>query len=275
MTEVGPLVHLQISLTRTPWRITPAWSVLGGAIAVARATPDSAQVLRIAVAVLLGDLAWGLLRSYAPPDTSQAQATRGRTVGLPYVQSDSPLSRAIHALASGGLAWQGVLAGLFLALAGGFLLGLPAIGLSVIALLIAAIAWPLTRQGDRPAFSHALLDVLLPWTLGMFAAGWDLENWRPLFVAGALTILQWAMIRASVHDSLRRDRRLALGVTGLLVILVALQLPWAAATVAVFLTPPLFWLGTAARGEGLIDERLEHAGPWTLVVFFVAAFALR
>lgn len=279
MIEAGPLVQLQISLSRRPWRLAPAWSILAGALAVAPARIEPTLALRVVAAVLLGDLAWGLLRRYAPPDvTGQFHASRVQMVGLPYAQADAPLSQAVRVLASSGVTWQGALAGLILSLGGGLLLGLPALALSVLALLIAALAWPLARRGDTPAICFALLDVVLPWTLGMLAVGWadgDLLRSEPLIVACAFGVLQWGLLRAPVAKSGQHGKAPAIGVVAVLIVLIAVELPWATATVAVLLAAPVYWLGAAEFEDSLIRARSVRAGPWVLVALFVAALALR
>jgi hypothetical protein len=279
LIEAGPIVQLQISLSRVPWRIAPAWSILAGALAVAPARIEPSLALRVVAAVLVGDLVWGLLRRNAPAgSTARFPASRAPMAGLPYAQADAPLSRSVRALALSGVTWQGALAGLILALGGGLLLGLPAVALSVLALLISAVALTIVQRGDTPAICFALLDVVLPWTLGMVAAGWavaDSLSWQPLILACALGILQWGLLRAPLAKSGQGGKALAVGVVAVLVALVALRLPWAAAMSAVLLAPPIYWLSTVEQEGGTTAAFSARAGPWALVALFTAALSLR
>jgi hypothetical protein len=277
LTEAGPLVQLQISLSRVPLRIAPAWSALAGALAVAPALGDPAVWLRIVAAVVLADLAWGVLRQYAQarPETEGQGAVF--VLPLPYAQPAAPMSRLLGSLTYGGATWHGAVAGVVLTLGGGLLLGWPAVGLSLIAILLTALAGPLARRGDAPAAPFALLDVLLPWTLGMFAAGWASGNgltWPPLVVAAALTLLQWGAARATASGH-GATRALPFGALAVVVALVALQMPGAAALSAALMVPPLWWLARGDSAAAFGHARTGWAGPWLMLTLFVAALALR
>ncbi len=278
MTEAGPLVQLRVSLSRTPLRIAPAWSALAGAIAVAPALGDPALWLRVVAAVVLGDLAWGILRQYAQARPPAAGEGAVFALPLPYAQPDAPLSRLLGSLTYGGATWHGAVAGAVLALGGGLLLGWPALVLSLLALALTALAGPLARRGDSPAGAFAMLDVLLPWTLGMVAAGWDrgaASGWGPLFVAAALTLLQWGVLRAVASERRGASLPLAGGALAVIVALVALAMPGAAALAAVLLAPPLYWLAGRQEGEAPAAARFAWSGPWLMLTLFVAALALR
>jgi hypothetical protein len=275
LTEAGPLVQLQISLSRVPLRIAPAWSVLAGALAVAPALGDPALWLRVVAAVVLGDLAWGILRQYA--QSQPAGATQGAALALPYAQPAAPLSRLLGSLTLGGATWHGAVAGVVLALAGGVLLGWPALALSVAAIALTALAGPYSRRGDLPAGVFATLDVLLPWTLGMLAAGWPngaQVGWSPLVVAAALTVTQWGALRAT-HARRGAPVAVSAGALALVVALAALRMPGAAALAAVLMAPPLYWLTESGLDEERMRPRIAWAGPWLMLTLFVAALALR
>lgn len=277
MTEAGPLVQLQISLSRVPLRIAPAWSVLAGALAVAPTLSDPALWLRVVAAVVLGDLLWGILRQYAQARPDGAGQGALFALPLPYAQPNAPMSRLLGSLTYGGATWHGALAGVVLALGGGLLLGLPAVGLSLIVIVITALAGPLARRGDAPSAAFALLDALLPWTLGMLAAGWasvDALRWQPLLVGLALTVLQWGVLRATAKEQ-GASLALTVGALAVIVALVALRLPGAAALTAVLLAPALYWLGRRDGAAAFGPARIAWAGPWLMLTLFVAAMALR
>ncbi len=300
MTEAGPLVQLQISLSRAPWRLAPAWAVLAGALAAGRPLDDAALWLRVVAAVVLGDLAWGVLRRYATAAPAAGHASPALAAVLPYAQPDSPASLLVRELSIGGTDWHGAFAGLLLAVGGALLLGLPALVLSFAAIVVTAVAWALARRGDAPAACFALLDVFLPFVLGMLAAGWlavepltRTVGWQPLLMAAAFTVLQWGALRAGAlragelrAGTLRVGRGplfgLGLGVLAVLVAQIGLRVPWAAAVSAVLLAPPLYWFGRDAAGPvgaggtpapGAASS--AWAAPWLVLALFVAALALR
>jgi hypothetical protein len=281
LTEAGPLVQLQISLSRVPLRIAPAWSVLAGALAVAPALSDPALWLRVVAAVVLGDLLWGILRQYAQARPAGADEGALFALPLPYAQPNAPMSRLLGSLTDGGTTWHGAVAGVVLALGGGLLLGWPAVGLSLAAILVTALAGPLARRGDSPSAAFAMLDALLPWTLGMLAAGWATAGagdeplrWQPLIVGAALTVLQWGVLRAT-GKAQGASVALPAGALALIGALVALRMPGAAALSAVLLAPPLYWLGRRDAATAFGAARVAWAGPWLMLTLFVAALALR
>jgi hypothetical protein len=278
LTEAGPVVQLQISLSRVPLRIAPAWSVLAGAIAVASMSGGTGLWIRIVAAVILGDLAWGILRQYAQAGDVGDRQPVAFALPLPYAQPEAPLSRLLGGLTSGGATWHGAAAGLFLALGGALLLGWPAVALSFAAILITALAASLARRGDFPASAYACLDVLLPWTLGMVAAGWTARGetrWAPLAVAAALTALQWGALRATNRQSGDAPTALVFGALAVTASLVAFWMPGAAALAAVLMAPALYWLGQGRRRDASVGSRSGWSGPWLLLTMMVVAVALR
>ncbi len=276
MIEAGPLVRLHVTLSRAPWRIAPAWAVLAGALAVGSPVSQPAFALRVVAAVVLGDMAWGLLRRSWVTSVISASADPAPRVEFPYSQDDAPLSRALRALTLIGLTWHGALAGLIVLLGGGLLIGLPAVALSVVAVFIGVQSWSTARRGVTPAVSMALLDVLLPWLLGMFAVGWACADaplrWPPLFVALGFTVLQWAMLHAATSRAGQRSLANEIGIIAVLSVLVALRMPWAAAVVAVLLAPVAYWFHADEHDGGSISA---CSGPWALLAILVAALALR
>jgi len=275
LIEAGPLVRLHVSLSRTPWRIAPAWAVLAGALSVGSPVSQPALALRVVAAVVLGDIAWGLLRRSEATDASIPSAEQVQQVELPYSKNGAPLGTALRTLASIGMSWQGVLAGFIFLLGGGVLIGLPAVALSVIAVLIGLWSWSSARRDVTPAMSMALLDVLLPWLLGMFSVGLacaDIPSrWQPLLVALGFTVFHWGTLHAVTGRAGQRSLAVWIGIVVVLAVLVALRMPWAAAVVAVLLAPVAYGY-YAGEVQGSVTA---YGGPWALISLLVAALALR
>lgn len=276
MIEAGSLVRLHVSLSRAPWRIAPAWSVLAGALAVGSPVSQPALALRVVAAVVLGDMAWGLLRRAEMTAVIAAGVDQVHRVELPYSEENAPLTRALRSLTLIGMTWQGVLAGLIILLGGGLLIGWPAVALSVLAALIGIRSWFSARRGAPPTVAMALLDVLLPWLLGMFAVGWASGDaplrWPSLLVAIGFTVLQWSTLHAATGRMGRGSLAIEIGILAVPGVLFALHMPWAAAVVAVLLAPVAYWYHAAGREGGSISA---YTGPWMLIALLVAALALR
>jgi hypothetical protein len=276
VVEAGPLVQLHVELSRMLWRIGPAWAVLAGALA-ARAslsTPD--VLLRLATAVVLADLAWGILRkviSDQPNDAAPATAVPE----LPYAQPAAPLARFLHALAAGQgrgqpggrTAWQGPFAGLVLTVALSWLLGGLAPVISAMALGMILLGWALARRGSRPALCLAVLDVALPWFLGA-ALAWRGQEAGILllwfWLAASFTVLQWGVHRARLSGG-QRMGGVWLGQMVALAVLLGLQQPWAMAVTAVLFAPPSWWLARREEAAGALALSL----PWWWAAMVLAA----
>jgi hypothetical protein len=280
VAETGPLVHLHFAPSRMLWRIGPAWAVVAGAVAAGAPLGNAISLLRLATAVILADLVWGILRRIVPdsPDTEGTAALR--TPSLPYGRSDAPLAQVMQTVASGQQAspapWLGWLGGLSLTVVLSFLLGAPMLLISAAALGLIFLTRALFRRGCCPSFSLALLDVGLPWALGAAlvwpnvdgeARGWFVQMGM---VAAAFTVLQWGLYRARFSAG-RRLLALYFGQVMLVGTLVLLRQPWAVAVAAPLLAPPTWWL--ARRGEA--EVALARALPWWWASMLAIAAVMR
>ncbi len=274
--ESGPLVRVAFSPGRTLWRVGPAWAVLVGAAAAGWLPADTGALLRLAAAVILGDLVWGSLRPLLPPAPVATPTSTSRTacVSLPYAQPAAPLSRLLRALGAGmgvpaDRSWQPVAFGATLAVGLSWLLGPAALALTLVAMLVTAWAWLWASQrGAVPALALALLDVVLPGLLGVsLAGGWPPVD-RSAFLAPALlagfTLLQWGLYLVAARAGAWQAWA---GQLAVLLALVLLQRPAACALVAALFAPAAWWLArnpeqAAARGQS-----------WWWTAFLVAFLA--
>lgn len=262
-SDAGPLVGLQISLSRTVWRIGPAWSVLGGALVAGAPILSADALLRFAAAAVLADLAWGVLRRTIPAQPVAGLVTGPVIPSLPFAQADSPLSRLLGNLAS----WQGrsldetrrVLQELAIGLAFTILLSLllpqPALIVSAAAVAMMAASWAWVRRGQQPALCLALLDVGWPWLLGaVLAWGGTLAIWPVSLLGAGFTLLQWGDYRWWLTAG-RRPGGVWVGMAAVLGALIVLHRPWALGLVAGLFLPAAAYL-LRARLEGF------SAGAW-------------
>ena len=162
VAETGPLVHLHFAPSRMLWRIGPAWAVVAGAVAAGAPLGNAASLLRLATAVILADLVWGILRRIIPDSPGTEGTAALRAPSLPYGRSDAPLAHVMQTVASGQHAstapWLGWLGGLALTVVLSLLLGAPALLISA-----AAVGLILLDPGSVPAW---LLPLLLPGASG-------------------------------------------------------------------------------------------------------------
>jgi hypothetical protein len=150
--------------------------------------------------------------------------------------------------------------------------------------VVALWGWLLAQSGRQPAACDALLNVGLPWLLGLdLAASAPGGMWGPardgalplagLALGAAFTALSWGARRAFLSQG-RRTGGVWLGQAAVVVALIALQQTAALIVVTLSLAPPawLIWRHTFA-GEDVRDA-LARSGPWWLAAMLVAAAAL-
>jgi hypothetical protein len=280
VAEAGSLMQLHITPSRTLWRIGPAWAVLAGAVAAGVPLGNADALLRLAAAVILADLIWGILRRIIPDSSGNMGTVPTAAPSLPYGHGDAPLARLLQNFADGQPAstapWLGWLSGLVLTVVLSLLLGGPALVASVSVVGLIFLARALLRSGHTPALCLALLDVALPWVLGA-ALAWSGVNsdrgdwlWHTALLALAFTALQWGFYRVRCSAG-QRTMGLWAGQLTVLGALMALRQPWALAAAAVLLAPPAWWLAQRERP----DATLIHSLPWWWALMLSVAVIVR
>jgi len=280
--DVGPLIGLRVSLSRSVWRIGPAWAVLAGALASGAPLWGGAALLRLVTAVGLADGAWGAVWWLTAAGAAGSHREQGVTSFLPYAQPDAPLAHLAHGLrrmVSPGAHWHELLAGLALMTVLSILLGRPALILSPVALLVILWGWVLVQRDLRPCLCYALLNIGLPWVLGTLLAGPGTlsalsgRQIQGLWLAAAFTILQWGVQRAQLVQR-SRARGVWLGGVALIAVLIGLQQPGVLAVVAGLLLPPAWWLLEVRRAAGDRTGVLARCAPWWWGAMLLAAITL-
>ena len=276
LVEARPLVAVRLAPRQSIWRIAPAWAVLAGVLASGVSLMDRSLALNAVAALVLTDGVWGALRQLI----SAPAARRNGAVlapSLPYATSTGPLAQLPASLRAGDETsprWQEPFLVAVLCIGVSALVGLAGVAASVIALVLIWLAWAFARQGRTPALCLALLDVMLPWTLGLLVAlrpglGDLRALWPAAAVATAFTILQWGYYQARTFG---RGRTLVwLGQAVILTALIIAGQAGAAAIVGVLLLPPSWWL---ARRD-ITAQVLSLSRPWWLAALLISAGALR
>ncbi len=279
----GPIVHLRLSVTRSPWRISPAWSVLAGAIAGGAAYLEGSALLRLFAMVLLAELAWGALWRLSSKGASPRAVGAGKVL-LPYAMPGAPITRLNDALIErtddGAIrsGWHDLAIGLILSGALSLLLGQIALVLSLLAVGVSLAAWLLARRGGAAALPLAILAVGLPWLLGASAGSrapaelLQLESWSYL-LAVVFTVLQWGVLRVEAAHTrtglLWVGQALALGAS------VGMGAPWLTILMAALLLVPTLRVTGRLGSHALMDARLRYSAPWWWAAMMLSAFAMR
>jgi hypothetical protein len=280
IAETGPLVRLHLAPSRMLWRIGPAWVVVAGAVAAGATLGSAISLLRLAAAVILADLVWGILRQIIPTSPGAGGTASRVAPSLPYGSSAAPLARFMQMTAAAPQAspapWLSWLSGLTLTVVLSLLLGAPALLISALAVGLILLTRALFRSARRPALCLAILDVALPWALGA-ALVWPAVKgaapfwfWQSGMLAAGFTVLQWGLYRARLSAG-RRLAALYLGQALLLGILILLRQPGAVAVAALLFAPPIWWL--ARRSEA--EEALARSLPWWWASMLVVAAMVR
>ncbi len=265
--EVGSLVQLHLAPSRMLWRIGPAWAVVAGAVAAGAALGNASGLLRLAAAVILADLIWGILRRIIPASPGVDGTASLEAPSLPYSRTDAPLARFIQTISLGqhttATPWLSWLSGLALTAVLSLLLGTPALLVSAFVAGLVFLTRALFQRGRYPALCLAILDVALPWALGAALVWPDIHGEAPawllqvVLLAAAFTVLQWGLYRAQFSAG-RRLMALYLGQALLLGGLIILRQPWAVAAAALWLAPPIWWLARCGEAEAALVRSL----PW-------------
>ena len=278
VAETGPLVYLHLAPSRMLWRISPAWAVVAGAVVAGAPLGNAVSLLRLATAVILADLIWGILRRIIPASPGTEGTASLVAPSLPYGSRDAPLARFIQMTAADQKAasapWLSWLSGLALTAMLSLLLGAPALPISALAVGLILLARALFRSAHRPALCLACLDVALPWALGAALVWPEVEGetliLQTAMLALAFTILQWGMYRARLSAG-RRLGALYVGQVMLLGVLILLRQPGAVAVAALLLAPPIWWLTRPNEAEVALARGL----PWWWASMMLVAAIVR
>ena len=289
--DAGPLIGLRVWVGSGLglFRIGPAWAVLAGALVSGGALFADAMPLRLVGAALLADSVWGVLwRMTASAADLRPDGSPGATADglsrLPYYQTGSPAGQALRLLRDmiAGATWHELAAAIALAAVLGLLLGIPALLLTVVAWGVTLWGWLLAQSGRQPAACDALLNVGLPWLLGLALAGPAPAGVLAAAPAGTLplpglalglafTALGWGARRAFLSQGRRRGG-IWLGQAAVILALIALQQTAALIIAPLLLAPPAWLIWRAAGGD--VRDALARSGPWWLAAMLVAAIAL-
>lgn len=248
------VINAQLWMDQAPWRPAALWAAVAGLLtAGSQAGPlDWRTVLLV---LLLADLLWGGLWRLAGGRTALAAlpVNGGGSVWLPYLQAGSPAAQ----LFSGdntdlwSYAVRVAVPTALLALAVAAVLGAPALALTGVALVVAALGWTMNRALQRrPNLLAALMTIGLPWLLALLQMGTPGAGGHGLAafaLLGLWTVHHWGELRAAAygHDWLGLAL-MAASEIALCLLLIMAQAPLWLAPIVVLLLPT--WLIVQRRG---------------------------
>lgn len=269
------VVNLQVWMDQAIWRPAGLWAFAAGLLASgALRQADDLNLQALALLALLVDALWGSVwrlaggRSalLALPPRRAAEAT----FVLPYMQEGSPAARLLNSDHTD--IWTSALRiaapTALLALIAAAVLGVYALGLTVVVIVLAALGWTLRHSYDSDALLlHSIVAVGLPWLLTVQQAQQNEVAWLPqLLLAGCWVLHQWGGLRN--RQSPDRLGLVLMGAAqiGMCALLIAVQSPLWLAPLVLLLLPN--WL-LALQGQPL--RRLRF---FWLAAMLVSAAAL-
>jgi hypothetical protein len=240
------VVNVQVWMDQAIWRPAAFWAVVAGLLAAgALRRPGDLNWQALALLALLVDPLWGSIWRLAggrralltlPP------LTNDHRIALPYLQTGSPAARLLagdHTDVWPSALRVGVPA-VVVALLVSTLLGVYAIGMTLLAVVLAAFGWTLRRTfGHGVPLLQSIVAIGLPWalTLQQVQDSQGEFQWLPqLLLIGCWVIHQWGGLRNSQQSDWLGLCGLALAQIALCVLLIVAQAPlWLAPLVILFL----------------------------------------
>ena len=111
---LGPLMKLEVRVSRPLTWLGPAWAALCGAVASGWLTLSGENLLFLLIALFLADALWGTLwhliaeRDWFVSANYSPQAQGGSLTGLPYTAKGSSSHRVFGRLARMRASWRAV-----------------------------------------------------------------------------------------------------------------------------------------------------------------------
>jgi hypothetical protein len=270
------VVNVQVWVDQAVWRPAGFWAFAAGVLATgAWRQPGDLNWQGLALLALLVDPLWGSIWRLSggrrallalPPLGSVQQ------ISLPYLQRGSPAARLLagdHTDIWPSALRVGVPA-VALAFLVAILLGVYALGTTVVVVVLAALGWTLRRSYTYGApLLQSTVAVGLPWllTVQQVQGVSGQIDWRPqILLALCWTVHQWGGLRNGQRSDWLGLFALAVAQIGMCALLVAVQAPLWVAPLVVLLLPT--WL-LAYQQQPL--RRLRAV--W-LAAMLLSAFAL-
>ena len=288
---LGPLMKLEVRITRPLTWLGPAWAALCGAVASGWLTLSGENLLFLLIVLFLADALWGTLwhliaeRDWLASPNWPSQAQEASLTALPYTAPGSPSPRIFSRLGR-MLAWWravfwprlgpallGLVVALPLTLALAIILGQRAIILTSAALAIMVLALLRARRHSAPPLSlRAILEMGLAWLAGHIAFG--PLTWWSFLLATFYTVAYHSCLKLGENSGKPSLILPKVSQAAVIVLLIFLKQPVVAGVVGLLLLPQM--LLQPFLGQGQVELwYLRRTRPFLMAGMLLAALAIR
>ncbi len=183
------ILNLQVWFEHSLFRPSAAWVVIAAVLALGYPRAATKLDLKtIAFLILLADPLWGSIWRLGfgrKAILALRMNPQERTFWLPYLSSNSP---AAQLMASGGVTANNalpllirvVLPSIAMAIAVAFVLGLPALWMTMAVVVCSLLAWLVRHNGQKqPFLLYAIVVVALPWGITLSLLPTSSTTWGP------------------------------------------------------------------------------------------------
>jgi len=289
---LGPMMKLEVRVTRPLTWMGPAWAALCGAVASGWLTLSGEDLLFLLIALFLADALWGTLWHliaegdwFVSSANWPSQVQEASLAALPYTAPDSPSHRIFDRLSRMstwrravfwprlGPALLGLVVALPLTLVLAIILGQHVIILTVAALAIMVLALIRARRHSEPPLSlRAILEMGLAWLAGHTAFG-PLTLWS-LLLATLYAVAYHSCLKLAANSERRWLTLLKVSQGAVIALLIYLRQPAVAGVVGLLLLPQMLLQPFLDQGEVELWY-LRRTGPFLMIGMLLAALAVR
>ena len=289
---LGPMMKLEVRVTRPLTWLGPAWAALCGAVASGWLTLSGENLLFLLIALFLADALWGTLWHliaegdwFVSSANWPSQVQEASLTALPYTAPGSPSHRIFGRLSRKLTWWRavfwprlgpallGLVVALPLTLVLAIILGQRVIILTVAALAIMVLALIRARRHSAPPLSlRAILEMGLAWLAGHIAFG-PLTLWS-LLLATLYAVAYHSCLKLATNSERRWLTLLKVSQGAVIALLIYLRQPVVAGVVGLLLLPQMLLQPFLDQGEVELWY-LRRTGPFLMAGMLLAALAIR
>jgi len=288
---LGPLMKLEVRVSRPLTWLSPAWAALCGAVASGWLTFSGQNLLFLLIALFLADALWGTLwhliaeRDWVASSNWCPQVQEASLLALPYTAPGSPSHRVFSRLGRKldwwravlwprhGPAFVGLVAALPLTLILAIILGQRVIILTVAALALMVLALLRTRRHSAPPLSlQAILEMGLAWLAGHTAFG--SLTWWSFLLAILYTVAYHSCLKLAKNGGKPSLILLKASQAAVVALLICLRQPVVAGVVGLLLLPQMLLQPFLDQGQVELWY-LRRTRPFLMAGMLLAALAIR
>jgi chlorophyll synthase len=284
--SLGPLMKLEVRITRPLTWLGPAWAALCGALASGWLTLSGQNLLFLLIVLFLADALWGTLwhliaeRDWCVSSIAQhSQAQQASLTALPYTAPGSPSHRIFSRLGRMRAWWRqspgfvGLVVASSLTLILAIILGQRVIILTTAALAIMVLALLRARRHSAPPLSlRAILEMGFAWLAGHTAFG-PLTPWSFL-LAIFYTVVYHGCLKLATSSGKRWLILIEVSQAAVVALLIFLKQPVMAGVAGLLLLPQMLLQPFLGQG-GVELWYLRRTRPFLMAGMLLAALAIR